>query len=512
MGCGHAAQGAQASFPASFTVEHLVNAHFALIDWLLVVAFLLFYAYLGVRARMHSSSLDEFLVMGRRLGPIWGVATLAATETGLITLIYFAEEAYLSGFVAFSIAALAAVTMWTVGKTGFVIKKLRILEVRTMPEFMEGRFNTRVRSITGLAAFVVGVLNMGIFLQVESSFMAILMGIPESRIFVVMAVMLVVVIAYTMLGGMYSVVLTDVVQFIMIVVGVSVTTYCIVVNAGGWGKMVDAVYLHYGSAGFNLWSARRYGILFLSFTTLYYLSGWSSWQPVVARVLSMKDIQTALKLYQLSSVFMFMRAAFPMIWGIGALAILGTVRQSNTTLPVTLVRILPSGWMGVVTVGFISASMSTYSSYLLAFSSILLQDVVGPNIKRQLNGQERVRYTQMGVLLIGMFIYLWGSFYRLPESVFRYLTLTGSLSFAASLTVLVGGIYWNRASVRGAYWAFLGSAMPPIACLAVPTIDPTYAGLLSFILAPAGLVAGSLTSTNRNSALDKHTRDTDEHG
>jgi Na+/proline symporter len=215
----------------------------------------------------------------------------------------------------------------------------------------------------------------------------------------------------------------------------------------------------------------------------------------VARVLSMKDIQMALKLYRISSLFMFMRAAFPMIWGIGALTILGTVRQSNTVLPVTLARILPAGWVGVVTVGFISASMSTYSSYLLAFSSILLQDVVGPNMKKQLNGRERVRFTQLGILLIGIFIYLWGAFYHLPESVFRYITLTGALSFAASLTVLVGGIYWKRANVRGAYWAFLGSATPPIACLAMPAIDPTYAGLLSFVLAPVGLVAGSLAST-----------------
>ena len=474
-----------------------MTSHFAPVDWLLVIGFLAGYAYLGIRARMHSSSLDEFLVMGRRLGPIWGVATLAATETGLVTLIYFAEEAYLSGFVAFSIAVLAALTMWTVGRTGFVIKRLRSEQVRTMPEFMEIRFSAGVRSITGLAAFVVGVLNMGIFLQVESEFMAILMGIPESRILIVMAVMLVVVIAYTILGGMYSVVLTDVVQFVMIVVGVAVTTYCIVVSAGGWGKMVDAVYAHYGRSGFNLWSARRYGVLFLTFTTLYYLSGWSSWQPVVARVLSMKDIGLALRLYRLSSVFMFMRAAFPMIWGIGALAILGTVPRSNTTLPVTLARILPAGWMGVVTVGFLSASMSTYSSYLLAFSSILLQDVVGPNIKRRLGGKESVRFTQMGVLLIGAFIYVWGAYYRLPESVFRYLTLTGSLSFAASLTVLVGGIYWKGAGVRGAYWAFLGSALPPITCLAAPSIDATYAGLLSFVLAPVGLIAGSLSETRR---------------
>lgn len=256
--------------------------------------------------------------------------------------------------------------------------------------------------------------------------------------------------------------------------------------------MIHAVTLNYGSAGFNLWHSPRYGLLFLSWTTLYYLSGWSSWQPVVARVLSMKSIDTALKLFRYSSLFMFLRAAVPMIWGIGALAILGHVQQSSTALPTMLIRILPSGLIGLVTVGFISASMSTYSSYLLAFSSILLQDVVAPRMKRPLSGTERVRLMQAGVLLIGILIYLWGSFYHFPESVFRYITLTGSLSYAAMLTTLAGGIYWKHANVPGAYCAFAGSTIPPIVCLAVPSLHPTYAGLLSFTLAPIGMIAGSL--------------------
>jgi len=262
--------------------------------------------------------------------------------------------------------------------------------------------------------------------------------------------------------------------------------------------MVRAVADHYGKAGFCVWEAPRYGALFLSWTTLYYLSGWSSWQPVVSRVLSMKNTDLALKLYRVSSLFMFMRATFPMIWGIGALAVLGTVGQSSMALPNMLVRILPAGLIGAVTVGFLSASMSTYSSYLLAFSSILLQDVVGPHLKSRFEGPKRVRSVQAGVLLIAVFIYVWGSFYHFPESVFRYITLSGSLSFAATLTVLVGGIYWRRANALGAYCAFLGSAVPPIVCLAVPSIDPTYAGLLSFALAPAGLAAGSFLGRSRS--------------
>jgi SSS family solute:Na+ symporter len=477
-----------------------VISQFSALDWLLVLACLSGYAWIGLRARARSTSIDEFLVMGRRLGPYWGVATLAAAETGLVTFVYFAEESYLSGFAALMLPLIGALMMWLVGWKGLVVKKLRMLEARTVPEFLETHFSTNVRSIAGLATFIVGVLNMGIFLQVESTFLAIVMAIPESQTLVFMAVLLVVVVVYTMLGGMYCVVLTDVVQFVMIVFSAVLTTWMVIRAAGGWGTMVQTVQSHYGKAGFEFWKSSRYSTLFLTWTALYYLSGWSTWQPVVARVLSMKDIHTALKLFRISSMFMFLRGAVPMIWGIGVLVILGTTANSTMSLAHALARILPAGIVGLACVGFVSATMSTFSSYLLAFSSILLQDVISPRLKRDFTPAQRVLGVRYGVVFIGVFIYLWGAFYHFPDTVFRYITLTGSLSYAATMTVLVGGMYWKRGNTTGAYCAFAGSAIPPIVCLAVPTISATNAGLLSFTLAPIAFVTGSLLNRKRLAA------------
>lgn len=469
-----------------------MHSHFSAFDWFLVVGFLIFYGWLGLSAKKRAGTLDDFLVMGRKLGPIWGVATLSATETGLVTLIYFAEEAYLAGFVALILAGIAALSMWMVGWTGLVIRKLREMRVRTVPEYLETRFNIRVRWIAGLASFVVGVLNLGIFLQVEGSFLTVIMGLKPRHLPLVMGVMLAVVLAYTALGGMFSVVLTDVVQFILIVIGLTVTSFLVIHAAGGWSNMAAVVMTRYGSGGFTFWDSHRYGLQFLLWTALYYLAGWSSWQPVVARVLSMRDIETGLHLYRLSSVFMFLRAAVPMVWGIGALAIVGTVTPSSAALQTVMVRILPAGLIGITTVAFVSATMSTFSSYFLAFSSILLQDVIAPALRKPLSDPVRLKLMQTCTVGMGIVIYFWASFYHFPESVFRYLTLTGSISFAASLTTLIGGIYWKRAGVRGAYLAFAGSAVFPIVSLVQPKFSPTTAGLLSFILAPVGLIVGSL--------------------
>jgi len=420
---------------------------------------------IGIVARRKVSDLGDFLVAGRKLRSVMGVATLASTEMGLVTIVYFSQEAYENGFVSIIAGFIAALTMWLVGRTGFVIRKLRSLEVRTVPEYFAGRFSPGVRWTAGVLTFLTGVLNVGIFLQVEGRFLAIVTGLPPETLPLIMGVLLVFVVTYTMLGGMYSVVLTDLFQFVMIVVGIVFTSWFAFTYAGGAEGMISSVREHIGSSGFKLWEAPKYGILFLAWTFLYYLSGWSGWQPVVQRTLSMKDVSTAMKLYRISSVFMFLRACMPMLWGIAALSILGLIADTQTALPRMLVEVIPAGMIGIVMLGFLAASMSTYDSYLLAFSSILVQDIWAPLLRREVGDETRMLYTRVSIVIIAVFVYLWGIYFSFSDTVFRLIVLTGSLSYAGILTGLAGGLYWKRANTGGAYLAFAASAIPPVVSL-----------------------------------------------
>ncbi len=415
-----------------------------------------------------------------------------------MTIIYFSQEAYANGFVAIIAGVIAGFTMWLVGKTGFIVRKLRGLELRTVPEYFEKRFSPGVRLLAGILTFLTGVLNLGIFLQVEGRFLVIVTGLPIETLPLIMGVLLLFVVTYTMLGGMYSVVVTDVFQFVLILTGILFTSWFAFTHAGGAEGMAAAVREQFGSAGFNLWEAPKYGLLFLVWTFLYYLSGWTGWQPVVQRTLSMKDVGTALKLYRISSIFMFFRACMPMLWGIAALSILGVVADSETALPRMLVAVLPAGLIGFIILGFLAASMSTYDSYLLSFSSILVQDIWAPLVKREIGDGERMFHIRAAIVVIAVFIYLFGVYFTFTETVFRLIVLTGSLSYAGILCGLVGGLYWKRATTRGAYLAFAASAIPPVVSLFVPAFDSTQAGLLSFVLAPLALAAGSLLFHNHN--------------
>jgi solute:Na+ symporter, SSS family len=466
--------------------------NFTFFDWIFVAGFLVLSIIIGIMARRRVKHLDDFLVAGRKLRSIWGIATLTSTEMGLVTIVYFSQEAYENGFVAIATGVIAAITMWFIGQTGFVIKQLRTLNLRTVPEYFEKRFSTGVRWLAGVLTFLTGILNMGIFLQVEGRFLAIVMGLPAETVPIIMGVLLVIVVVYTMIGGMYSVVMTDVFQFVLIIIGIVFTSYFAFSYAGGAEGMVGAVREQFGSAGFNLWEAPKYGLFFLVWTTLYYISGWSSWQPVIQRTLSMQDVSTAQRLFRISSVFMFFRACMPMLWGIAALAIVGLIQDSQTALPEMLVQILPSGLIGFIVVGFLAASMSTYDSYLLSFSAIFVQDVTAPLMKKELNENQRMVYIRTSIVVLAVFVYLWGIYFTFTDTVFRLIALTGSLSYAGIISGLAGGMYWKRATTLGAYMAFVASAIPPIVSLFIPEINPVNAGLLSFVLAPLGLVTGSL--------------------
>ena len=463
------------------------------LTWILIISFLLLCLVIGVVAsRGRVNHIDDFLVAGRRIKTIWGLATLSSTEMGLVTIVYFSQEAYANGFVALIIAVIAASTMWLIGKTGFVIKKLRELEIKTVPEYFDLRYSSGIRLVAGILTFLTGVLNMGIFLQVEGRFLCIILGLTADSLPIIMGVLLVFVVIYTSLGGMYSVIITDVFQFVLIIIGIFLTSYYAFNYAGGAVGMIESVKAHFGSAGLNLFEAPKYGFIFIIWTTLYYLSGWSSWQPVVQRTLSMTSVTTALKLFRITSIFMFFRASMPMLWGIAALAILGLVPNSQTALPEMLIHIVPAWMLGFIIIGFLAASMSTYDSYLLSFSSILVQDILGPIIKKDINHRQRIYYIRLGIIAISVFIFFWGVYYSFTDTVFRIIALTGSLSYAGIICGLTGGIYWKKANTKGAYAAFILSAIPPIYSLFVPEINPVNAGLLSFILAPVGMVVVSL--------------------
>jgi SSS family solute:Na+ symporter len=463
--------------------------HFTLLDWAIVIAYLAGTLAAGLYGKRYISGISEFLVAGRELGTFIGIATLAATEIGTITFMYYAELGYKTGFASLVNGLIAGAVMIFVGRTGLIIRRLRSLGLMTIPEFFEVKYSSNLRVLTGILVATGGILNMGVFLKVEGMFLAIISGISLSHLKATMTTILMLELIYTVLGGMVSVVITDFIQFVALSVGtILVTIYS--VRAIGWGKMYEAVHTTIGPQGFNPFSNSEYGWAYIIFQILLWMAVDTCWQTTAMRTFSTRDPETSRKVFSWTGCIFFGRGMMPMVWGIAALALLGPGQNSLEAMPTMLARILPSVVLGLVVSGMLAATMSVNSSYLLGWSSIIAQDIIHPLRRKPLSPRSQVRLNRLTNLFVSLFVLFWGVWYTLPGPTYFYLNITATIFLGGAFAAIIGGLYWERANTLGGYYAMVGGALGAVGFFFFH-VSTSYAGLGSFAMAGLGMVVGS---------------------
>ena len=477
--------------------------NFSTIDWVILVAYLAATVAVGIRAKRYVEDLSGYMVAGRRVRLSLGVATFAATELGTITFMYFSELGYVSGFSCFIISILALLAYMFVGKTGFIIEPLRRLEVMTIPEFYQMRYSRRVRLLGGIILFLGGVLNMGIFLKFDGIFLSEVMGFGPDALVLIMTLMLLVVVLYTILGGMFSVVVTDYMQFVVLSLGILVALLAVLLSVD-IREIGDAVVGNYGDAGVNPIVNPRFGWMFIVWILISNVAAGALWQPGTSKALASENPQVARKVFIYTSLTFAGRAMIPMFLGIAALAYFGPNESPTAAMPKLLGALTPRGLLGLLVAGMLAASMSTYSAYLLAWSSVVTRDVIACFRDEDFDEKTTILITRFFAGLIGLFLLIFGLWYQIPDTAFQYLFITGAMYTAGALGCVAAGLYWPRANNVGAYSALALGAVAPLlfllleksratlpGWLAVFT-DVNVSGLLSFVLAAAGMFFGSI--------------------
>jgi len=463
--------------------------NFTTLDWAIVAIYLALTLAAGLAGRKYISNAADFLLAGRHLGKFIGVATLAATEIGTITFMYYAELGYKTGFSSFVNGLIAGAVMIFLGATGFMIFKLRDLGLTTVPEFFEVKYSRRLRLVAGFLVATGGLLNMGVFLKVEGTFLTIVAGLPLSDLKWTMTVILALELLYTVLGGMVSVVITDFIQFVMLSLGtILITGY--VIGHVGWGNMQHAVLTNLGANGFSPISNPDYGWAYIFFQLLLWTAIDVCWQTTAMRTFATKDPRTSQKVFLWTGFIFLGRGMMPMLWGIGALAYFGAGHDSLQAMPEMIARILPTGILGLVVAGMLAATMSVNSSYLLGWSSVISQDIVLPLRRTPLSDGSQVVLNRVVNVLVSLFVLFWGVWYVLPGPVYFYLNITGTLFLAGAFAAFIGGLFWKRANTAGGYCAMIGGAVGSVTYFF--HIPAAYAGMSAFALAGAGMIAGSL--------------------
>jgi SSS family solute:Na+ symporter len=488
-------------------------SHFSWIDGGIVGVYLVATMIAGLSVRKYVGKVEHFLIAGREMDVYLGIASLAATEFGIVTCMSAAQLGYENGFAGATVGILYGLAMFVVGYTGFCIKPLRDSGVVTIAELFEKRFGPRIRWWSGVVIVLGGLLNMGIFLRQGGEFLVLVCGLSTGRLEITMTVLLIGVAIYTIAGGMLSVLVTDYLQFIVMSVGMLAVTFMMLANVS-WDTLVNTVREHYGDGGFNPFVNPRLGWSYVVFNGLLNLAVACTWQTTIARLLSAKDTKTGQRVYTATSFFFVCQFLIPGIWGIAALATLepGVITANNTThaMPIYLSMSVPVGLMGLLVAGMLAADMSTDSSYMLTWGSVIYNDLLAPFRKTRWSEKRGLRWNRAIIALIGVFLLFYGLWYEIRDGVWTYLTVTATIYLSSMSTLLVACCYWPRANSWGAAGAILVGALFPTMYLVLQQlaatrelatwIGPNYSGIAAFVGAAAAMIVGSLLKPHpRNS-------------
>jgi len=454
--------------------EALSKTNFSAIDWVIVICYPMISVVLGIIAARFVSNMKDFVTAGQSLGTALGVATLTGTELGLITVMYSAQKGFVGGFAAFHIALAAGIVTFIVGASGFLIYRLRGMGVLTIPEFYEQRFGRKTRILGGVMMAFAGILNMGLFLKVGSQFLVGITGLSQQSwaLPAVMSFLLALVLIYTCLGGMISVVLADYVQFVVLSIGLMLTTF-LAIRYLGWTNIFTTVQTEMGPEGFDPTIAEgEFGLDYIVWMCFGGLQSCALWPTSVARALAADSPRTVKKQFMWASVSYLIRFLIPYFWGICAFVFImkcdADLKQlffpsdaavepfdNLYAMPIFLGRILPVGLIGVISAGMVAAFMSTHDSYLLCWSSVITQDVVAPLFGGRLSAKARIVLTRVLIVAIGLFVLIWGLTYTGSDDIWDYMLATGSVYFASAFAILWAGLYWKKASSTGAFLSLL---------------------------------------------------------
>ncbi len=481
----------------------MFQTNFTAVDWAIVAAYLLATVALGVYVNRHIHNAADYLVGGRAAGTALSVATLVGTELGLVTLVYAAMDGFNRGLSFLAIPFLALVITLIIGATGFVIGPLRRMRLTTIPEFFERRYNRRTRIVAGVICALAGVLNMGLFPKMGATFITYASGLggvgqpielslfgwsiqTDSTTLLINAVtsgLILFVLLYTTLGGMVAVIVTDYVQYVVLSVGMALGLwFCLFDPRLGWGQIVEHLAVHRGGqAAFNPLSAGSYGWTYMVWQVALIGAAGVCWAPGVSRALTTRDEATTLRTFFFAAPGYFSRMAIPGFWGAAAVCFFAAPSdlagyfspaevaeapaRAAHAMPLLIGKLLPPVALGLLMAGLLAAFMSTHDSYLLAWASVISQDIVGPLRKRPLTNEQSIRVTRYAVLGIGGFLLVFGVWIELPDSVWTYMGVTGTIYLAGAATSLIGGVYWKRASSTGACGLYGEACWPSAGCL-----------------------------------------------
>ncbi|SHG94372.1 sodium:solute symporter family protein [Ornithinibacillus halophilus] len=411
-------------------------------------------AILSRRGRHHG--IDGYYIGGRQMNGILAAFSYSATTFSAFMMVGLAGLTYQGGvgalgfeivyFAGVSLVALFGPRFWLAGKKyGYV----------TPSEMVGDRYDSKVVAtviaITSLLFLIpysaVQLAGVGYLLQGITNG-----GIPFT-VGVILATVLAIIFSYT--AGIRSVVWTDSLQAIFMIISSTIVVILVINGLGGFGQFFANLEQNHpkslsvpGNGYFSF-------ITFLGMTLPWFFFSLSN--PQVSQRMFMPSSLKGLRQMLIGFlVFGLIYTFVSVLWGFSAIQLFPNLETADLATPSLLSSdLVPTALGVIVMIGILAAAVSTIDSIMLTLSSMFARDIYG-NMKKNSSDESQLKVGKVVIPIIAILAY---AFAELELNLIAVLSVAASSGLIVAVPAFFGTFFWKKGTSAGVIWSVSISAL-----------------------------------------------------
>jgi solute:Na+ symporter, SSS family len=459
--------------------------------------------------RVHSSA--DYMVAGRSLPLYMNMATVFAT--------WFGAETVLSVSATFAKDGLGGIPGDPFGASVCLVlaallfaKLFYRMNLMTIGDFYKKRYGKGVEVIT---SFAIVASYLG-WTSAQMTALGLVIHVLSGGAVALNTAILIgagVVLIYTIFGGMWSIAFTDLLQTIVILVGLSLVAWLVGDMAGGASKVIAQAA---ADGKFNFFPEDTKGWWAMAGAFFAFAFGSVPQQDVFQRITSAKDEKTAMRGTIYGGLIYFCFAFVPIFIAYAAVVsdpnvakLFGSddAREIQKVLPDLVLNKMPL-WAQVMFFGaLLSAILSTASGALLAPTSLFTENVLKPFAPKM--SDKQFLFTLRLVLVTFTTIALLFAL-NSKSTMYEMVQNAYNVTLAGAFVPLVAGAYWKRATTQGALFSAIGGLAVWLGAMNLAPEAMIPANLLGLFASAIFMLIGSLAPqiiANAGHPIPKHALD-----
>lgn len=427
-------------------------------------------AIIGYISYGKSKTLDSFLIGGRNIGAWVTAFTYGTTYFSAVVFVgYAGQHGWNIGlgsiWIGVGNAVLGCLLSWLLfaNRTRKMTKKLN---ARTMPDYFEKRYNSKGMKI--FAAIIIFVFlvpySAAVYKGLASLFSAVFPGVET---WVWMLIIACLTAFYLVAGGYIATAYTDLIQGIIMIVGV-VCLVCAVLNhdaVGGLSGLVQnlSAISEDGTQLTNIWGGSSFK--FLCFNIM--LTSFGTWglPQMIGKFYAIKDTAAIKRGTIISTIFCIVIGCGAYLIGSTSRLILGGVLPEggvDSVIPTVLMQVLGGGTAGIILLAIImilllSASMSTLEAVVLTSASSVAVDLIPAVRKKQTKPETQMLLTRVLCLVFVACSYIFAT--RNIPIIVSLMSFSWGVVSGCFIGPYIWGLFSKKITKAGAYAGILSGLL-----------------------------------------------------